>query len=95
MTDPQALKMGKLDGKELAQVVERSLNTFAHTEQVDQFVKEMSNSHRTLQQIFTSLCAAWLAHLSETEHYDLRNEGSVEFAKSIKEQLVASHFPFV
>ena len=40
-----------------------------------EFAKLMSYEHRTLQQNFTKLCIAWLKELSETESYDLRNEG--------------------
>ena len=53
-----------------------------------EFARLMSYEHRTLQQQFTKLCIAWLRELSETENYDLRNEGSVKFAKSIKDKLV-------
>ena len=52
-----------------------------------EFAKLMSYEHRTLQQNFTKLCIAWLKELSETESYDLRNEGSIKFAQSIKDQL--------
>lgn len=91
----EAKTMGKLDGKELAEVTERSLNTYAFTDQIKEFVEQMSRSHRTLQQTYTQLCTAWLTHLSKTEHYDLRNAASVEFAKSIKEQLDRAYFPFI
>lgn len=53
-----------------------------------EFARLMSYEHRTLQQQFTKLCIAWLKELSETENYDLRNEGSVKFAKSVKDKLV-------
>ena len=53
-----------------------------------EFAKQMSCEHRTLQQNFTRLCIAWLKQLSETEYYDLRNEGSVKFAQSIQDKLV-------
>ena len=52
------------------------------------FAKEMAREHRTLQQSFTRLCITWLQELSETEYYDLRNEGSVKFAQSIQDKLV-------
>ena len=54
----------------------------------EEFARLMSYEHRTLQQQFTKLCIAWLKELSETENYDLRNEASVKFAKSIKDKLV-------
>ena len=53
----------------------------------EEFAKEMSHEHRTLQQNFTRLCIAWLKQLSETEYYDLRNEASVKFAQGIKDKL--------
>ena len=53
-----------------------------------EFARLMSYEHRTLQQNFTKLCIAWLKELSETENYDLRNEASIKFAKSIKDKLV-------
>ena len=53
-----------------------------------EFAKLMSREHRTLQQQFTKLCISWLKELSETEYYDLRNEGSIKFAQSIKDKLV-------
>lgn len=53
-----------------------------------EFARLMSYEHRTLQQQFTKLCIAWLKELSETESYDLRNEASIKFAKSIKDKLV-------
>lgn len=53
-----------------------------------EFARLMSYEHRTLQQNFTKLCIAWLKELSETKSYDLRNEASVKFAKSIKDKLV-------
>lgn len=54
----------------------------------EEFARLMSYEHRTLQQNFTKLCIAWLRQLSETENYDLRNEASIKFAKSIKDKLV-------
>ncbi len=54
----------------------------------EEFARLMSYEHRTLQQQFTKLCIAWLKELSETESYDLRNEASIKFAKSIKDKLV-------
>ena len=55
----------------------------------EEFAKKMSYEHRTLQQNFTRLCIAWLKQLSQTEYYDLRNEGSVKFAQSIQDKLAS------
>ena len=60
-----------------------------------EFARLMGNEHRTLQQNFTKLCVAWLKHLSEVEYYDLRNEGSVKFAQSIKDQLDNAQLPLI
>ena len=61
----------------------------------EDFVKTMKCSHRTLQQNFTKLCIEWLKSLSEQEYYDDRNEASVLFAKSIKEQLDTVALPYI
>ena len=53
----------------------------------DKFAEEMGDIHPTLQQSFTKLCVIWLRHLATTDYYDLRNQASVDFAKSIKKQL--------
>lgn len=60
-----------------------------------EFARLMGNEHRTLQQNFTKLCVAWLKHLAEVEYYDLRNEGSVKFAQSIKNQLDNAQLPLI
>lgn len=52
-----------------------------------EFAKGMSREHRTLQQNFTKLCIAWLNELANTEYYDLRNQASVEFARSVQDKL--------
>lgn len=59
------------------------------------FVKAMAREHRTLQQQFTRTCVEWLLDLAERENYDLRNEASVKFAKSIKEQLENAEIPYI
>ena len=60
-----------------------------------EFAELMGRGHRTLQQNFTKLCVAWLKHLAEVEYYDLRNEGSVKFAQSIKNQLDNAQLPLI
>ena len=61
----------------------------------NEFAELMSREHRTLQQNFTKVCVAWLKQLANTEYYDLRNEASVEFAKSIKQQLDNACLPLI
>lgn len=53
----------------------------------DEFAQKMGMEHPTLQQNFTKLCCAWLKHLATTDYYDARNQASVDFAKSIKDEL--------
>ena len=74
-----------MNTNEVVQTVSSYVNSFSCD--YNDFAEKFSHEHRTLQQNFTKLCAAWLKHLAETENYDLRNQASVEFAKSIKEQL--------
>ena len=51
----------------------------------EEFVEAMAIQHRTHQQGFTTLCLAWLTHLSALEkgkgEYDQRNEASVQVAR--------------
>ena len=53
----------------------------------DEFAQKMGMKHPTLQQNFTKLCCAWLRHLATTDYWDARNKASVDFAKSIKDEL--------
>lgn len=53
----------------------------------DEFAKKMGMEHPTLQQNFTKLCCAWLKHLATTDYWDARNKASVDFAKTIKDEL--------
>ena len=53
----------------------------------DEFAQKMGMEHSTLQQNFTKLCCAWLRHLATKEDWDARNKASVDFAKSIKDEL--------
>ena len=71
--------------KDAVKAMSNYLNSFSVN--YDEFAKQMSYEHRTLQQNFTRLCIAWLKQLSETEYYDLRNEASVKFAKRIQDKL--------
>ena len=53
----------------------------------EEFAQKMGMEHPTLQQNFTKLCCAWLKHLATTDYWDARNKASVDFAKSIKDEL--------
>ena len=75
----------------------RTVSNFVNSFNCDynEFAEKFGYEHRTLQQNFTKLCIAWLKHLAETKNYDLRNQASVEFAKSIKEQLDNAGLPTI
>ena len=53
----------------------------------EEFAQKMGMEHPTLQQNITKLCCAWLKHLATTDYWDARNKASVDFAKSIKDEL--------
>ena len=53
----------------------------------NEFAQKMGMEHPTLQQNFTKLCCAWLKHLATTDYWHARNKASVDFAKSIKDEL--------
>jgi hypothetical protein len=69
--------------REVAQYMSNYVNSFGGYEA---FCDEMSKEHRTLQQNFTKLCIAWLKTLAKAEHFDPRNEASVQLARKIVEQ---------
>ena len=58
------------------------------------FIEKATRQHRTLQQGFTSLCLAWLQHLStlNSGEYDGRNEASVRLAKEIMEKVPSARY---
>ena len=87
----------KLDGQRLAELTGSSLNHFGFDDTIKDFTVTMSFEHRTLQQAFTKLCIAWLKHLSEREHWDLRNESSVTMAKDVMELIQEKnhYLPFI
>jgi len=72
--------MTKDKNQEVASALATAVNCFCNTDKVAQY---MTREHRTLQQTFTKVCVAWLKVLSTTEHYDARNEASVQLAKSL------------
>ena len=52
----------------------------------EQFVKQMSTMHRTLQQSFTDLCFQWIRQCAKHHddgNFDGRNEYSCEVCKKI------------
>lgn len=58
------------------------LNSYGNRESIKEFVAEMSRDHRTLQQSFTRLCAAWLEHCGSEDYlYDGRNAASRDLGR--------------
>ena len=52
----------------------------------EEFCKEFTKEHRTLQQNFTRLCINWLCVCASDEYrYDGRNEASHRIAKALLE----------
>lgn len=86
------------EAKKLAETITSNLNHFSYTEFNILFANAMENQHRSLQQSFTRLCINWLKHLNQCKEFgrfDGRNEASVEFAASIKEQLNKACLPLI
>jgi hypothetical protein len=67
------------------QAVSRLVNIMGDGEV--QFIEGMTREHRTLQQAFTRLCVKWLEDLAVREHFDPRNEASVNLGKLFVERL--------
>lgn len=76
--------------KEAAKTVSRFVNS-AYSDDIKTFIDTMGRDHRTLQQNFTRLCAAWLEHQATVERFDMRNEASValgkEFVTNVSENI--------
>lgn len=72
--------------EQAARAVSDFVNNMSHKN--SDFVEAMAREHRTLQQSFTGLCLAWLAHLAQLGEgeFDGRNEASVQRAKLIAEK---------
>ena len=73
------------DAAETAEMIAKMLNILGDKELIAEFVGQMANEHRTLQQGFTRLCVTWLEHLAalNENQYDLRNAASVQLARKI------------
>lgn len=70
------------NGRELAEIVGFSLNTFRFDS--SGFVEVMLREHRTIQQSFMrEVIVPYLLGLSEVKSYDERNEASVRLATAI------------
>jgi len=80
---------------EIAETLRLSFNGISGHEK--ELAREMRWTHPTLQQNLTRFCVEWLKVLADPEFrpVDGRNRESVEFARSIREQLDKAYFPFV
>lgn len=79
-----------MEAKELATTVSNGINNMSFN--YEEFIAEMGNDHRTLQQSFTRLCLAWLNHVGNDDYrYDGRNEASHKIAKELIEMYTEKH----
>ena len=73
------------------------LNSFSFDP--EEFCKEFTKEHRTIQQNLTRLCVHWLCTCASDDYrYDLRNEASHEIAKALIESQDADligNIPFI
>ena len=73
------------EAKNITSSITNYLNIMGCDNQKKEFIKAMSREHRALQEEFSELCFAWIAHCSELKdnEYDARNEGAVKVSKEI------------
>lgn len=57
--------------------------------------EKMANNHPTLQQSFMRMCANFIQCMAKKTYYDDRNKASVEYAKSIVDNVGDKYFPFI
>ena len=73
------------------------LNSFSFSP--DEFCKEFTKEHRTIQQNLTRLCIHWLCTCASDDYrYDGRNEASHEIAKALLKNQDADfigYIPFI
>lgn len=56
---------------------------------------KMANNHPTLQQNFMRMCAKFINIMSEKTYCDDRNRVSVEYAKSVMDNVGEEYFPSI
>ena len=74
-------------------IVESMVNDFGF--QYKELAEKMANNHPTLQQSFMRMCANFIQRMAEKSYCDDRNRTSVEYAKSIMDNVGEEYFPFV
>jgi hypothetical protein len=89
----------KMSGKELAEAVCSTLNSFDNRETVEEFVTTLCNQHRSLQQrtmvLVLDIISAY-AKMFEEHQWDLRNEVAVTLCHDMKEAFGDRfHMPFI
>jgi hypothetical protein len=87
------------DGTELGVIMENFLNTYGD-DRIEDFLEYMTQcAHRTLQQKYFGLVLKSIEKFAEMEHYDGRNENSVEKAKKLvslmQENNISTRMPFI
>lgn len=84
--------------EELKYKLSSYLNSYSHKDRIRRLIQELQREHRTLQQVFTGLCVAWLEDLSkryEEGNYDLRNEASCKLGKEFTAKIEERSLPFI
>ena len=74
-------------------IVESMVNDYSF--QYKELADMMANNHPTLQQSFMRMCANFIQRMAEKSYCDDRNRTSVEYAKSIMDNVGEEYFPFV
>lgn len=87
------------DGTELGVIMENFLNSYGE-DRVEDFLQYMTQcAHRTLQQKYFGLVLKSIEKFAEMEHYDGRNESSVEKAKKLvslmQESNISTRMPLI
>jgi len=78
--------MKTMTGKEVAEALCNTLNNFNNKEERDQFVKEICNQHRSLQQQTIGLLmevVAAFAEMRKNGYFDLRNDAATKLCSEI------------
>ena len=86
-----------MDERELAEAIEDFCNTFGARERSEALIRELSRTHRTLQQIFTLMVCKWFEYLASLKEgqYDERNKASVELAKKLVPIIKEHNLPII
>lgn len=90
----------RASGKKIADDLTKALNSMSYEEVIEEFVKTITTSHRSLQQstmrgVF-ALIMKW-AWMESEGMFDDRNKATVRFCRDIKKLALEedAHFPFI